>query len=212
MGTKEQLMTPNNPLHEHVETYDSILQGAILALQIALNENQEDNIGQCMDFFWMEIDRYYQAISSFSEFSCQRGCSFCCFDNPHGVSGIELQRLLPLLDEHQKKEIQAFKVRYDKIDASTEEDRQLQWKKACRPCPLLNGTQCSVYSKRPLACRSFFSIHQAQWCHPVHPSYQEQPQIGNDHLHSLMNEISRKEGLIGTTDLLSGLAQLLEEG
>ena len=89
--------------------------------------------------------------------------------------------------------------------------RQQAWKKTCTPCPLLQEGHCSVYDVRPLACRSFFSIHTPEWCHPLHPNNQKQPQIGHDDIHSLLENLSKQYGWPVSRDLISGLHHLIQE-
>ena len=200
-----------NALFSHVQAGNPLLEEAYWALEMANRYPHPETCAICLDEFWDAMDRYYAHISSFSGFTCQKGCSACCFDNPHGVSGIELARIHPLLTPIQKDAIRLASTRFDSIEATSPEEKQIHWKQECHPCPLLTKGTCSVYSVRPLACRSFFSRHAPDWCHPKHSQYQPQPQIGNDDIHALLVKLSLRFIGTGSTDLLSGLATLVEK-
>ena len=197
-------------LEAHVQAHNALLQDAYLALHFAIIAHSHDNHMAAMNAFWIAIENYFESIGKFSLFTCKKGCSHCCFDNPHGVSGMELIRIIPLLDTEQKEKIQKQAQEYKAIK-KTQENPQIFWKSLCQPCPLLKNNQCSIYQQRPLACRSFFSLSSPQWCHPGHKKYQSNPQIDCDSLHSRLVECANKYGLPGSTDLLTGLASLLEE-
>ena len=197
-------------LENHIQTHNHVLQEAYLALSFACVAHCEANHEVAMQAFWAAIDRYFEKVASFPLFSCRSGCSHCCFDNPHGVTGMELTRILPLLTEAQKNSIINRAKEYKQLVQSNPNPQAL-WKTTCTPCPLLEENKCSIYTKRPLACRSFFSLSPSQWCHPKHENYQSQPQIDCDLLHARLVECATQRGLTGSTDLLTGLASLLEE-
>jgi len=197
-------------LQSHVQQYDGLLQEAYMALYFATKAQRKENHDIAMQNFWLTIDLYFEKIAKFSAFQCQKGCSHCCFDNPHGITGIELARILPLLRPAQKKMIVTQAAAFRALQKQHPKP-QLEWKKQCHPCPLLENHQCSIYSHRPLACRSFFSLYSPDWCHPKHKNYQVNPQIDCDSLHALLVECANKYDLPRSTDLLTGLASLLEE-
>lgn len=188
-----------------------MLQQAWYMLKLAQNETHPSTHNAYIESFWTAIEAYYNTISQYEGFQCGKGCAHCCYDNPHGVSALELERIIPLLSKEQIRKIQESKKEYEALPISPNQNRQQEWKKKCIPCPLLSNHSCSVYHVRPLACRSFFSEHDPRWCHPLHGQYQEQPQIGHDDIHSLLQMISIEKGTQQSSDLISGLYNMLEE-
>ena len=204
-------MNTTSKITEHVQKGESLLVESILFLNMALRCTTSENTESCLSHFWTSIERYYHYLQICSEFTCRKNCYFCCFDNPHGVTGLELQRIIPFLTPIQKKKIQEYYDRFQSIPAQNDEERQIKWKQLCNPCPMLEDKACSIYSHRPLACRSFFSEHTPERCHPNHEQYGPQPQIGNDDIHIILAKLSQKKDLLPSSDLISGLASLLEK-
>ena len=76
------------------------MQEAFLALQAAeacpgLEEALDsaklpEDFVLAMKAFWDAYDRYISVVASGSSFSCKKGCSACCSDNPRGNTGVEL--------------------------------------------------------------------------------------------------------------------------
>ena len=191
-------------MNTHLERCNPILQKAWYLLQFAVHAHTEQK-KEYLTLFWESIDEYYNEIAKFEGFRCGSGCSHCCFDNPHGVSAMEALRILPRLSTHQKDLLVEYFQDWSQLTEKNPHRRQLIWKKKCKPCPLLQEGKCSVYDVRPLACRSFFSIHHPDWCHPLHPNHQQQPQIGHDDIHSLLEKVSIQYGWTTSQDLISGL-------
>ena len=212
MGTKKVTQDLYmNRLHEHVQQSNPALQQAWYLITCAQRESNQETQETYLQLFWETIEHYYKTIAQFDTFQCAQGCGHCCYDNPHGVSALELKRILPLLSDDQKQKIRESKRQFDLLTMIPQEQRQIEWKRKCIPCPLLDNESCSVYDVRPLACRSFFSVHDPNWCHPLHPQYQEQPQIGHDDIHSLLQRISVEKGLAQSGDLISGLFNMIQE-
>ena len=197
-------------VNTHIEKCNPILQKAWYLLQFAVRaqkEQKEEYIG----LFWEAIDAYYIEIAKFEGFQCGSGCSHCCFDNPHGVSSMEAYRIVPRLSTHQRDLLKAYFQEWNLHREKNPLQRQLAWKKKCKPCPLLSEGKCSVYDVRPLACRSFFSVRHPDWCHPLHPNHHKQPQIGHDDIHSLLERLSIQYGWGTSQDLISGLHHHITE-
>ena len=198
-------------MNTHIQKYDPLLQKSWYLLSFAVQSPSESQKQMYIQLFWSSIDEYYNQIAQFEAFQCGAGCAHCCFDNPHGVSAIEIQRIIPRLSDEQKRRIAKYAKEWDQRKHENPQLRQQAWKKTCKPCPLLQEGHCSVYDVRPLACRSFFSIHAPEWCHPLHPNYQKQPQIGHDDIHSLLENLSKQYGWPASQDLISGLNHLIQE-
>ena len=181
----------------------------MLKFSVQAKEKEQKKI--YIQHFWDAIDEYYNQIALFEGFRCGSGCFHCCFDNPHGVSAIEVERIVTKIHAHQKKRIEMYFQDWNQLPQEDSRLRQQVWKKKCKPCPLLEDGKCSVYDVRPLACRSFFSIHNPEWCHPLHPNYQKHPQIGHDDIHSLLEKLSIQRGWSNSQDLISGLHHHMTE-
>ena len=112
--------------------------------------------------WWEAYDRYLAHVSGSLDVSCRKGCTWCCEDNPRGVSGVELMGVLRATDVSAREAAQHFEGLHQQHgDAS--------WtvlKRARRPCPFLKDGACSVYAVRPMPCRSFFSITAPEACSP----------------------------------------------
>ena len=198
-------------VNTHIEKCNPILQKAWYLLHYAVQSQERDQKDMYLQHFWEAIEEYYDHIAQYKGFQCGKGCSYCCFDNPHGVSSLEVRRIIPRLNKNQKERITSYMEEWDNLTHESSHDRQQTWKKECNPCPLLESGACSVYDVRPLACRSFFSIHHPEWCHPQHPNFQQQPQVGHDDLHSLLEELSIQYGWSKSKDLISELYYQLQE-
>ena len=194
-----------------IEQYNPSLQRAWFVLRFAAQSKKRAEKKEYLNHFWSIINEYYAAISQYDGFQCTKGCSHCCFDNPHGVSSLEIQRILPKITEQQKKQIALRYKEWTQLSEKHPDSAQNEWKKSCIPCPFLESNTCSIYDVRPLACRSFFSLKNSNWCHPKHPNYQDQPQIGNDDIHSLLERISIDQGWSKSGDLLSGIYEHITE-
>ena len=195
----------------HIEQCNPLLQKAWYLLKFAVQTQDEKQQKIYLEYFWTSIDEYYRQIAQFDGFQCGVGCSHCCFDNPHGISTVEIQRLIPRLTDKQKELVVSYFEEWNLLVQENPLLRQQAWKKKCLPCPLLEDGSCSVYDVRPMACRSFFSVHHPDWCHPLHPKYQQQPQIGHDDIHSLLEMLSTQNGWPRSQDLISGLYHQIQE-
>ncbi len=175
------------------------------------------------DGFWAEIASAYAAYDAWiallaarSPFTCARGCSACCHDNPHGVAGVESLRLrrrlrydgrLDALEPAIQDAARAWAaaVRAEGGELAMRHQRALH-----RPCPLLGPDgACTVYADRPVACRMFHALTPAAWCEPTHPDFERRQ---NPNLlpplvcRQLLGAISRCLGLPASTTLWEGLA------
>lgn len=198
-------------VNAHLDRCNPILQKAWFLLQFAAQSQKKEQQNEYLLHFWESINEYYEQIAQFEGFQCGVGCSHCCFDNPHGVGTVEIHRIIPRLCAEQKKQIEAYFHEWSQLSQQHTHLRQQAWKKQGRPCPLLKEGKCSVYDVRPLACRSFFSVHNPDWCHPLHPNHQKNPQIGHDDIHYLLEKISIQRGWGKSQDLISGLYHQIKE-
>lgn len=108
--------------------------------------------------------------------TCSSKCSFCC-DEPVYVLEEEIRYIL----ENYSGNLQDLKVRvndwfnkvkdsplYQKYDSEklTSENfmRAVEWLKLKATCPFLVNGLCSVYSRRPISCRSHMVMHPSPRC------------------------------------------------
>lgn len=105
------------------------------------------------------------------EFSppCREGCFWCCYE-PLLVNDREVDYLLGGLT---KEQIQGLKTRIAYWltkakpflkTAGIKAHIALEYRRANIPCPLLVDGRCSVYERRPYACRSYFAKSEPQNC------------------------------------------------
>lgn len=98
-------------------------------------------------------------VKTASKFACRSGCSFCCYAKV-SVTPVEVLRIANYLKEtlsaDEYKAVYARLVELDNVSRGLDVDAR--WKLR-RPCALLTEDgMCSVYSVRPLACRSMHSF------------------------------------------------------
>lgn len=98
--------------------------------------------------------------------TCHRGCNHCC-SYPVTISlfeGISLYRTL-VRDGTWRPALKASLERHAGLTFGTAPEI---WLMAGIPCPLLDGSLCSVYASRPFRCRATFSIRDPDLCRPVY--------------------------------------------
>lgn len=135
-------------------TPDEILNGAV-----AVAKNTGELIGA--------LREYYRAAEANGEevrgqfpvaLACREGCAFCCHIPVSGRAQ-EIFLLADFIRSHFSPDAQAALI--DRLrqhfaivsPLSTEAQMVINI-----PCPLLDGSRCSVYAARPLACRSYHSL------------------------------------------------------
>ena len=123
--------------------------------------------------------------------ACSKGCNYCCHMRVV-VTPPEAMRIVAYVEETFLAEERAALAR--KVVATDERACGMSdeaWGKARLPCPLLVGSECSVYPVRPLDCRAYNSCSvaacrdafesYADWDVPVdveHQSYYKSIQAG----------------------------------
>ena len=58
--------------------------------------------------WWAAYDRYLAHVSGSLDVTCRKGCTWCCEDNPRGVSGVELMGVLRATDVSAREAAQHF--------------------------------------------------------------------------------------------------------
>jgi len=90
--------------------------------------------------------------------ACRDGCAFCCYI-PVGARAQEIFLLADFIRSHfspdqQSALIARLRTHFSIVSPITKEAQNA----INIPCPLLDGSRCSVYSARPLACRGHHSL------------------------------------------------------
>ncbi|MEC7984109.1 MAG: YkgJ family cysteine cluster protein [Myxococcota bacterium] len=193
------------------------LYAAFVSIRTAVQllEKHPLRSAQAMDGFWTFIEQYYDHIASYTGFSCKKGCGACCKDNPHGISGIEFERILSVTKtrtdaEELKSTLADMSMRYQRLKAN-DPNPQIAWKRKGIHCIFYKEGSCSIYDVRPLACRSFFALTPAPLCDTNHPNHEDSqnPQfVGSQEFHQTLLDFSAKRGLTLPDDLISGLNEL----
>lgn len=97
---------------------------------------------------------------------CGKGCRNCCSLAVH-TGFVEALAIARRLDDAQGQAVEAYAVRLrDLVQEVRELPQYLRLhRKEMGFCPLLNDAgECSVYSIRPLTCRSLISTKESVWC------------------------------------------------
>ena len=149
-------------------------------------------------------------------------CSACCYDNPHGVTAFELLYIYEMIkDRSSFSEVrEQLGQRYKDFQNLRKEkgrsNLQINWKKKRNPCVFLDEKQqCSIYERRPVACRMFFSLTSPEFCEPTHPEFES---AINPHLEpssaikDLLKKISYEQNIADVPkDLISGMYQMIKK-
>lgn len=99
---------------------------------------------------------------------CRLGCNYCCKDERIVLTEKEAVLVIKHVEEQLDAE-QKVKV-IASIQAATPTSDQ-----ASVPCAFLIDERCSIYSSRPIACRSYFSRSAAS-CHDFYLDKARMPQ------------------------------------
>ena len=98
------------------------------------------------------IDRRAAAANREYKFDCRRGCNHCCY----GLVKVGMAEARLIADSD---DIDWGRVRER---AKAVKDKTVQdVHKLGSPCPLLVDGVCSVYEVRPIRCRSYWSVSEA---------------------------------------------------
>lgn len=187
---------------------NTLLTTMLRALQGALRAPPEDDgtLEAAIAEGLVAYDAFLALVIDAHPMSCRVGCTACCHDNPRGVTGVEIERILRAVDAlPDGAEVRA---RFARL-ASERTDAEA-WRRRREPCPLLDGEgRCRAYAVRPLACRAFVAVTPAAWCDPESPSYADRV---NPHLDpprvilQIFQALSARRGLVVATDLHTGMA------
>lgn len=158
------------------------LNGMLAALQGALRlpPERSPQMDAQIDMAFAAYDRYIAHVTARHPMSCRAGCTACCHDNPHSLSGLEQRRLSAWIGA--QPDGAALRARFAALAAEGEGVTQGAWRARGRACPLLSEgpeRHCRAYALRPVACRAFHAMTPAAWCSPGDPRY---PERVNPHL------------------------------
>jgi Fe-S-cluster containining protein len=191
------------------------LTGMLRELQIALRsamlpsptDDATEVEDAAIDRAFAAYDAYIAHVRAAHPMSCRIGCAACCHDNPRGVTGIELERLVIAIAE--LPDADAILTRFAEL-ASRRTD-EADWRRRREPCPLLDGEgRCRTYAARPIACRSFHAITPAKQCDPADPGYDDRV---NPHLDppaqlvQILRALSALRRIPDAPDLHTGMAR-----
>jgi hypothetical protein len=153
------------PFVEYVAGKAGLLRGtAAASTRSAAPENPWARLRFMLDFARQQIlpeaDRTVAAFAGAdADIQCRAGCSFCCHQNV-SVTIPEAIMIALRLDQAADPRRDAVMQAADDFAGLDNEERIATG----RPCPLLVDHRCSVYSDRPIACRSLTSPDAAR-CH-----------------------------------------------
>jgi len=106
--------------------------------------------------------RFEEETASYRETAaCGPGCAFCC----RGLGAVDITTLegLVILDTLGRMP----KGGRQRIEKAVTKDRRLREKGGHGPCPFLQkNDRCSIYARRPFACRRLYSLEK---CSPDQP-------------------------------------------
>jgi hypothetical protein len=93
----------------------------------------------------------------FGALACKKGCAHCCHFHVD-INTLEADRLADIVRQMPEARREEVVARLDAArDACQHADRDPG--RYRHPCPFLEGSECSVYDDRPLACRSHVSSY-----------------------------------------------------
>jgi Fe-S-cluster containining protein len=133
---------------------------------------------------------YFKSIKSEGKtISCKSGCMQCCFQYiqttlGHGIIIVDYlysnpKKLQAFVKNyhHMNKEGMIIADDYDKAFLSHVKSRTLRlpvpkdlediidkYHDLQIPCPFLDGSRCSIYPIRPMACAAHYSVNPPAWC------------------------------------------------
>lgn len=97
---------------------------------------------------------------------CGKGCRNCCSLAVH-TGFAEALAVARRLDDRQPAAVEAYATKLRQVVEGVSELPQYLrlHRREMGFCPLLNDAgECSVYSARPLTCRSLISTKESRWC------------------------------------------------
>jgi hypothetical protein len=131
---------------------NSVVQGGTKRRRkILLAARQE--IARTLAAFEQRADELWPPLA------CRKGCAHCCRVNVE-VNIVEAARLAEIV-RHMPAERRADVIRRLKSADADWQQADRQESRYRHPCPFLEGSECSIYEDRPLACRSYVSVDVA---------------------------------------------------
>ncbi len=187
---------------------NALLTTMLRALQGALRAapDADDLLEEALAEGLVAYDAFLAHVVAAHPMSCRVGCTACCHDNPRGVTGVEIERLVRAVDA--LPDGAAVRAHFARLAAGRSDAEA--WRRRREPCPLLDTEgRCRAYAVRPLACRAFVAVTPAAWCDPASPSYADRV---NPHLDpprvilQILQALSARRGLAVAIDLHTGMA------
>lgn len=112
------------------------------------------------------IDRSMASLYERSDVPCKKGCSDCCYQLVTASIAEAAYVLLPII-----KDAEARKYHNENRSPKIAEQAKLMetstvdsWWQGVHPCVFLSNGICSVYERRPVACRSCAVVGTAERC------------------------------------------------
>jgi hypothetical protein len=113
--------------------------------------------GRIQEAAQREIDRTIAALRNesapFGSLACRKNCAHCCHSDVH-INSLEAERLADVVRQMSDARREEMLAR---LRAAREAYQQANKQSRREPCPFLEGSECSVYEDRPLACRGYVS-------------------------------------------------------
>lgn len=154
------------PFIEHVATKAAALRTQAMALagpDVAVGGNPWVRLKFIVDIMGLSIlpqaDKTVAEFVAAGDVQCRAGCSFCCYQNVDVTIPEAILVALQLGNEADPRR-DAVLATADAL-RDIDDDARIATGK---PCPLLVDNRCSVYSVRPITCRSLTSPDAAR-CH-----------------------------------------------
>ena len=138
------------------------------------------------DILDMITDKISRPIST-----CKKGCSHCCTNSLIGISYIEYAYITEVVpkekirsDIPQIQDSLLWKIHNNELNSDVLGD-----------CPFLENNLCSIYTHRPIACRTFFSTDDVSLCEKglSHQLVNSSSNNMTDHINSMFQGISMDE-------------------
>lgn len=106
--------------------------------------------------------------------ACRPGCSHCCHF-PVGVTIAEVCALAEHLEALPAAARQRIDARVAAEDAATSRSAWSDLSARLLPCPLLDEGRCTVHAARPLSCRGWNSLREADCARALQLGQQRRP-------------------------------------
>jgi Fe-S-cluster containining protein len=106
---------------------------------------------------YQKIDTEYVRVMEDAKISCKKGCSFCCHLN------VDLTKLeAELIEAHcEERNLEIDREKFRRQLKLTVSNRHLSKDSACT---FLKDNECSIYEARPIACRTYYVLNDANRC------------------------------------------------